>query len=117
MIEILEDNALIRFFGVYDGHGDFGREVLTSIFIVTLGISVGECGIRALHKDKHQEDLEVERLKRLQREGQKDVQVDVHGDAEEVRKKCNTLSSIDHCCMYRKRCIGRVAQRRCVCCK
>ena len=29
MFELLEDNALVRFFGVFDGHGDFGREVGT----------------------------------------------------------------------------------------
>lgn len=45
MFEMLEDNALVRFFGVYDGHGDFGREVFTYILNVTVGISLGKCGI------------------------------------------------------------------------
>ena len=28
MIEMLEESTLVRFFGVYDGHGDFGKEVI-----------------------------------------------------------------------------------------
>jgi hypothetical protein len=27
MIEIAEENTNVRFFGVFDGHGDFGKEV------------------------------------------------------------------------------------------
>lgn len=27
IFEIIEDNTIVRFFGVYDGHGDFGKEV------------------------------------------------------------------------------------------
>lgn len=26
MIEIAEENTLVRFFGIFDGHGDFGKE-------------------------------------------------------------------------------------------
>ena len=26
LFEIIEDNTMVRFFGVYDGHGDFGKE-------------------------------------------------------------------------------------------
>ena len=28
MFEMMEDNVLVRFFGIYDGHGDFGKEVI-----------------------------------------------------------------------------------------
>lgn len=28
MFEILEENVPVRMFGVLDGHGDFGREVI-----------------------------------------------------------------------------------------
>jgi hypothetical protein len=27
MWELQEDNALVKFYGVFDGHGDFGKEV------------------------------------------------------------------------------------------
>ena len=27
MFEMLEEGTLVRFYGVYDGHGDFGKEV------------------------------------------------------------------------------------------
>lgn len=27
MFEMIEENTPIRFFGIFDGHGDFGREV------------------------------------------------------------------------------------------
>ena len=30
IIEIIEDNTIVRLFGVYDGHGDFGKEVCNS---------------------------------------------------------------------------------------
>ena len=26
MIEIVEENTVVRFFGIFDGHGDFGKE-------------------------------------------------------------------------------------------
>jgi hypothetical protein len=32
IFEIIEDNTIVRFFGVYDGHGDFGKEVRSRKF-------------------------------------------------------------------------------------
>ena len=29
--EILDEGTLVRFFGIFDGHGDFGREVIEII--------------------------------------------------------------------------------------
>jgi hypothetical protein len=27
MFEVIEDNTVVRFYGVFDGHGDFGKDV------------------------------------------------------------------------------------------
>lgn len=27
-LEMIEENTIVRFFGIFDGHGDFGKEVL-----------------------------------------------------------------------------------------
>ena len=41
MFEMMEENALVRFFGIYDGHGDFGREVFRPRNNHALGIAFG----------------------------------------------------------------------------
>ena len=53
MFEMMEDNALVRFFGIYDGHGDFGREVSLLLFNHTLGITLGKCRVRAVHPNQY----------------------------------------------------------------
>ena len=48
MIDITEENTLVRFFGIFDGHGDFGKEVLKYRFDLSIiGSRFCELGIRS----------------------------------------------------------------------
>lgn len=45
--EIMEENIPVKFFGVFDGHGDFGKEVSRSESFNSqfVGVCVGKCGV------------------------------------------------------------------------
>ena len=45
--EIMEENIPVKFFGVFDGHGDFGKEVSESESCNSpfIGVCVGKCGV------------------------------------------------------------------------
>jgi len=46
MIEIAEENTNVRFFGVFDGHGDFGKEVKKGhLILINVGFGISKLGV------------------------------------------------------------------------
>jgi hypothetical protein len=64
--ELKEESLPVRCFGVLDGHGDFGREVITYYkYIIFIGIINSKCRYRSWNKEEYKIDIEMEGDERL----------------------------------------------------